>query len=417
MISIRLKNIADKIKPFYLVKLLSAVFSQLGSLFLVYLLKPEDYGYLALIMSVAQLMFIVTSGWSSGVIINLGSRNFAKTGTYKDVIYYRTTIVIATFLVVSLLFVLFKSSISHFILKEDNYTLVYILFIGLILFDYASQLLYPGNKDMMQSIAELTTNTFLLILTFFVVRNITMYVYSYVLISSFFAVWVISFFFKYFGRQKVTWVKNDFFLIFKYSAWQILSVVGIYVINIGMNYVFVFNHQSAKDIGLYNFAFKLFSGFSPFFALFGIIIPKWIYNTDKELLGKQLSKRITMIILLLAVFYICIMLVLKPFIMLIGKTDYVKSTEYYMLLFPAFIFMSYSNLMNTVIANSPYYKMAQFAIVVQFITLMVVSYPIVHFWGVNGAIIATTFSYVLCAVYFYVLYKNKFVKNLATAKW
>lgn len=404
-------NLCRKIKPFYLIKLSSSFFTQIGSLFLIYLLNPSEFGNLALIVSVAQLMFVLTSGWSNGAVINLGSKKYFEKGTYKDIVYYRSGIVLISFVIISILFICLKSQIVNFILESENYFLVYLLFLGYVFYDFSSQLLYPGNKDLTQSLSELTATVSILILTLLFVSSVREYVYIYSGTFFIFALFVISFFIYYFGKQKVVLEKKEFLFVLKYSFWQILSVVGIYVINIGINYVLVFNKVSIENIGLYNFSYKLFSGFSPFFALFGIIIPKWVYSIDKAKLHDQLMKRFFYCICILAILYLCVASILKPFIILVGKEDYLKSVEYFFYLFPAFLFLSYTNLMNTVIMNTKYFKQAQFAIVFQGISLLVFSFPLVSFFGIEGALWATTISFIVGAIYLNILYNKKVKKS------
>jgi len=400
-----------KIKPFYLIKLSSSFFTQIGSLFLIYLLNPSELGHLALVVSVAQLMFVLTSGWSNGAVINLGSKKYAETGSYKDIIYYRSAIVLISFLIISILFICLKGAILNFILDASNYSLVYLLFLGYVFYDFSSQLLYPGNKDLVQSLSELVATIALLTFTLLFVSNVREYVYIYSGTFCIFALVIISLFIFYFGKQKVTLDKNEFLFVLKYSFWQILSIIGIYVINIGINYVLVFNKVSVENIGLYNFSYKLFSGFSPFFALFGILIPKWIYSIDKTKLHDQLMKRFFYCICALSALYLLVAGILKPFIILVGKEDYLKSVEYFFYLFPAFLFLSYTNLINTVIMNTKYFKQAQFAIVLQGISLLIFSFPLVNLFGIIGALFSTTMSFIVGAIYLNVLYNKKVKKS------
>lgn len=403
-------DLLKKVKPFYLTKLTSSFFTQFGSLFLIYMLNPSQLGHLSLIISVAQLMFVFTSGWSNGAVINLGSKQFSESGSYKSIIYYRGLIVLVSFIVVTIFFLIFKGSISAFILNGDNYWLVYVLFLGYVFYDFSSQLLYPGNKDLIQSVAELIATFVVLSLTLVVVHSVKDYVYVYTSVFFIFSFSVINLFSYFYRDQKLKWSNAEFCFVFKYSVWQILSVVGIYIINIGINYVLVFNKTSAEDIGLYNFAYKLFAGFSPFFALFGIVIPKWIYSFEKDKLHKELKKRLLYCVCILTLLYFFISIILKPFIIMVGKEDYLKSADFFLYLLPAFVFMSYGNLMNTVLMNTKFFKQAQFAIVFQGCSLVIFSFPLVHFFGINGALIATSLSFVLGALYLYVLY-NKRVKQ------
>lgn len=396
----------SKFNKFYIIKLVSSVLVQVSSLFLVYLLPAKEYGYLALLMSVSSLMFVLTSAWSNGAVINLGSKSFAEKGSYSDIVFYRFIIVISGIIILSILYLLFKTQIISFLHVSKNYGLAYILFLGLVAYDFSYQLLYPGNKDTLQSVLEFSAAILIFAGMVILVKNIKGYVYVYSIISGLFAVLTISFFLYYFGFKNARFNFADFKYVLQYSFWQVLSVIGIYIVNVGMNYIFVFSKISPTEIGQYNFAFKLFSGFSAFFALFGIVIPKWVH-TKNENIGQILSKRIMYIVGLLTVFYIIIALILHPFLLFVGKTDYLASAKFYFMLFPAFIFMAYTNLLNTVVANTSFFKNAQYAVLIQVIVLLLVCFPLVHYIDVVGAIIATTVSYIVCSFYFFQLYRNK----------
>jgi O-antigen/teichoic acid export membrane protein len=207
--------------------------------------------------------------------------------------------------------------------------------------------------------------------------------------------------------------RKEFLFVLKYSFWQLLSVLGIYVINIGMNYVLVFNKVAVANIGLFNFSYKLFSGFSPFFGLFGIVIPKWVHGKDKAGLHNRLMVRFFFSICFLAVLYLVIAFILKPFMILVGKEDYLQSVYFFIYLFPAFLLLSYTNLMNTVIMNTVYFKQAQFAILFQGAALLLFSFPLVRLFGIEGALCSITLSFFIATVYLYFLYNKKVKINFA----
>lgn len=403
------KNFLKKIEPYFAFKLLSSIFSQISSLFLIYLLPPKDYGYLALIISVSQVMFTLTSGWSNGAIINLGTKNYSSKGSYKDIVIYRGLIVIICFILISSFFLLLQSSVLEIVHAHDNLKYTYFLFLGYIFYDFSYQLLYPGNKNNLQAILEFIYTLSFLILMFLFVKNIKDYSLVFLFSSFLFFLITVCAFIYFFGRDKYSWNKEDFNLVLKYSAWQLMSVLGIYIVNLGNNYVFVLNNVSVESIGLYNFAFKLFSGFSVIFGLFGIIIPKWIHSVNVN--HKNLMNKVYLIIFGLSCAYVLLALVVEPFIKLIGKSDYIDSVRIFYFLFPAFIFMSYVNLMNTIVANTKHYKYAQFAIVFQVIVIFAAGLPLIHFYGINGAIISATISYFICSIFFYVIYNKKIINS------
>lgn len=402
-----LKKMSIQFKPFYLVKLLSSGLTQVSTLFLIYLLKPEDYGYLSLIISVAQLMFILTSGWTNGSAINLGSKYFVQTGSYINILFYRLIIIFISGLLVTISFIILKSPIEKYIILADNYRLIYLLFIGYILYDFSTQLLYPGNKDLLQSSLELLATLVFFILVVFFVVDVKGFVFYYTATYSTLTVLVLYAFFKYFGNKIVNLSIRDFKFVLNYSFWQILSIVSIYITNLGFNYVLVLANVNVKEIGLFNFAYKLFFGFAPIFALFGILIPKWVNNLTIDNLHNYLSKRLFSSVLLLSALYIIVAILLRPAIILIGKSDFLLSVGYFIYLFPAFVLMSYSNIMNTILMNTLHFKSAQLALVFQALSVLVLSLPLVKSFGIIGLVISISISYIVCSIYYFWLYRTK----------
>lgn len=409
-------NAVSKVNKFYLVKLLSSTLTQISSMFLVYLLPANEYGILALLISISSLMFVITSGWNNGALVNLGSKSFSEKGTYLDIVIYRILIIVSCLVVVSMGFIVLKNPIVSFLQLEENYSLVFIFFIGMVAYDFSYQLLYPGNKDFLQSSLELLNSVIIIVLMITIVRSVREYVYVYTIVNICFSIVTVLFFLRFQLKNRFVFIKDDFIKVLRYSLWQILSVVGIYLINVGMNYIFVFNKISPAEIGQYNFAFKLFSGFSAFFALFGIVIPKWIHNPENKNTASSIKSKVFKITLFLSVLYILMALILDPFIDLLGKADYKDSSLYYIMLFPAFIFMTYCNLMNTIVANTQFYKFAQYNITIQVIVLLSISFPLVFYFKLYGAIISTTISFIICSLFFYRLYERKIAHAIENKK-
>ncbi len=392
----------QKVRFFYVLKLASAICLQLASLYLVYLLTPAEYGQFALIASVAQLMFILTSGWSNGALINLGSQSFSKTGSYKAIVLYRICIVTVSFIAVCILFILLKKPIEEHMKIGGLFEYALILFFGYVFYDHASQLLYPGNLDRTQAGSEFIATLTLLLIVTIAVKNLQGFVFAYTIVFSIFACVVSALFILYFHDHPLEWKWTDFKLVLNYSSWQVIGVTCIYIINMGMNYVLVSCKTPMTDIGTYNLAYRLYSGYAPFFSLFGILIPKWINSSSdiKNLFERKISK----IVLFLAALYLAVGCALTPLLQLFEMQKYLASVSYYFLLLPAFLLTSYSNLINTVIANTSRFRRAQFGILLQSGVLATVSFPLVSVFGISGAIAAITLSSTVGAVYFHCVY-------------
>jgi O-antigen/teichoic acid export membrane protein len=401
----QLSSTAKKtVRAFHVLKLGSALFTQFASLSLVYVLTPTEYGQFALIASVAQLMYILTSGWSNGSIINLGSQSFARTGSYKAVVYYRAFIVLVTLVAVTLVFVALKPFIEGYMKIDGMFPYVLILYLGYIFYDHASQLLYPGNHDQVQAGAEFSASLVLLLVVVFAVHNLNDYILAFTLVSAVFA-YVVSFLFlRYFREHVFKWNRTEFKSVLNYSAWQIISVVSIYIINMGANYFLVICHVPLEQIGFYNLAYRFYSGFAPFFMLFGILIPKWIHSKGDDI--HSVGNKILKIIFALAMLYLLLGFGLTPLLKMFDMQRYLISADYFIWLFPAFLLTSYTNLINAVIANTQRFRSAQTGILVQSGVLVLFSFPMVSVYGVPGLIAAITASSAIGAVYFNWFYRK-----------
>jgi len=354
-------------------------------------------------------MYVLTSGWSSGSVINLGSRRFAQTGSYKDIVYYRLSIVGIAFLAVTALFLVLRPVIEGYMKIGGMYLYVLALFVGYVFYDYASQLLYPGNHDRMQAGIEFAATLTLLLVVAFAVHDLRTYVFTYALVTAVFACVVSMLFFKYFHAQPFRWSAKDFGAVLNYSGWQVIGVLGIYLVNMGTNYMLVAAHISLEQIGLYNFAYRLYSGFSPFFALFGILIPKWINSSVVGI--HAVEKKILKIIVALAAMYLIAGFALSAVLQFFEMSRYSGSIRFFFLLFPAFLLTSYVNLLNTVLANTTRFRRAQSGIFLQCGLLILFGFPLVLKFGVDGIIAATTVACAAAAMYFHRLYRETLLQE------
>jgi O-antigen/teichoic acid export membrane protein len=404
----------SKISIFYFYKILSSFCVQALSFFLVYLLAPDEYGRLVLIITISQFMFVFTTGWTDPTIINLGTKKYSEKGNYKDIFYYRTLIVLFSLVIVTLIFFCNATWVLSFLRSQYKYSLllVYLLYLAYSLQGFTYQLLYPSKKNNLQSIIELLINFALLVVALLFIRNVESYIYANVIAYFLYFVVIIRLFYYYFGKDDFSWSWTDFRATLEYSYWQISGVIGIYLINIGLNYIFSILKVDIAEIGLYNFAYKLFSGFTPIFSICVIIIPQWIFNKRKEKEKINIKNRLLCGILALSIMYLIAFVLLKPFLMLVNKNDYLQSVDYFIMLFPAFILMCYCQLMGLVTMTTQYYKYIQYATLIQGAVLLLSGYVFVLYLGVNGAICAVTLAFAVNAICLFLLYMKKVKSTL-----
>lgn len=394
---------------FHILKLISALFTQIASLYLVYLLTPEEFGLFALIATVAQLMYTLTSGWSNGSVINLGSQSFARTGSYKAIVYYRVCIVAMSFVVVCLAFSVLKPFIEGYMKIGGMLPYVLMLFLGYVFYDHASQLLYPGNRDLIQSLSEFVATLALLLIVFFVVHDLKSYILLYAVVSTVFAIIISLTFLKFYSHHSFLWRGAEFQSVLNYSAWQVVGVISIYIVNMGTNFILVVSDISMLQIGLYNFAYRLYSGFAPIFSLFGILIPKWVHSSSDGV--RKVEGRLLVIVCMLGTFYLMMGFALTPILQMFNMERYSVSLDYFFWLFPAFLLTSYANLLNTVIANTQHFRSAQTGIFLQSVAILIFGFPLVSILGVSGAIIAITVASAFGAMYFNWIFRKVLIQT------
>lgn len=395
----------SKFQWFYAIKLFSSLTTQLASFFLVYLFTPAEYGELALVLTVAQFMYILVAGWTEPTIVNLGTKAYAEKGVYTHIVIFRCIIVFASLCVVSGLYLIMKPQVLLLLRGDEYFFPAYILFVALCLFSLTSQLLYPCRKNALQSSSELIVKAFMLIVILMWVRTINQYIAVNLIFYALYAIVITAIFVKLFRRAQFSMSIDAFKNTLVFSVWQIMGALGIYFTNIGVNYVFSLSSVTTEDIGLYNFAYKLYMGFTPVFAICVIIIPQWIFNSkDKATLVRSIPKRIVSIMVALSAAYLLLGMFMKPFLSIIGKYDYVNSITYFYGLFPSFVFLVYSQMMDLIIMTTSSFKHIQYATLIQGAVLIAMCIVLVNGYGVEGALVSVFTAMLLKSIYLTFIY-------------
>lgn len=407
-----MKKVFSCVRPFYVLNIGASLLLQLVALILVYILTPEQYGNYALLTSVAQIMYILCSGWTNASVLTLGTKAYIENGSYKDIIIYRFFTVFACFVILCIAFLLLKAPIILFVGGSKYYYLTFLFFISLVLNDFVCQLLYPGGKNLIQACIVFFTNVFVLLYVLLFVENVETYIFGNAAMQLLLFAVIIPCFMHFFGRDVFLFNYGDFKCFIVFSLWQLLGVIGVYLINLSTNYVLRYYQIPVSDIGLYNFAYKLFCGFVPVFGLIAVLIPKWISNSTIVEKEKYIMKRMLYLVIFLSVLYICFYLLIRPFIHIIGKDDYQQSASMYIYLFPAFVFYSISQILNIITLNTRYYKHSQYCAILQGAILIVTNFFLVKIYGIIGAIMGTFISYLMGSIYLELLYTKKIRKYL-----
>lgn len=401
-----------RLSPFYFYKLTSSFLTQLVSFYLVYILTPSEYGVLALVLTLAQIMYILTSGWTDISLLNLGTKKYRTNKSYSDIVVYRAIIVLFSFFAISAMYFIFKKNVLEFITDKSLYNYTFLLYISLCLYSFSYQLLYPGGKNNFQSVSELIIISIYFITIIFFIRSIKSYIIiNFIIYVTYFCVILLAF--QHYFRIKLDFFsKEGFKEMIRFSFWQLLASIGIYLTNASVNYIFSINSINLEEIGLFNFAYKLLFCFSPIFAIGNIKVPQWIYSSNHDEVIKKVPIYICLGVAILCLAFLLIYL-LSPIILdVIGKKDYLRSIDYYILLFPAFLCLCINQFLNMITLTTRYYKHGQYATFLQGFVLIIVGLLLVPHIGTIGAIFAITISFVFNTFYMIVVYNKKVKQQL-----
>lgn len=389
-------EIKNNIK-FSSIKIINSLLSQFIFLLLLYILSIDNFGHLISIISVSVLLQVVTTGFTYGAFINFSTKYFYKTMSYSTILYYRliTTVFVALFIV--FIFSFFNFEDKFYILK---------LYVGLIFYDLGSQFLLPGKKRLLQVVIELFFFIILFVIVIFNIENFEQYIDYYLFLSLSLFLYSFLTFYNLCNSElsKINIEEDDiveykYFL--KYSLWQLVGILGIYIMGNGLNLYTYFYNFSASDIAKYGIILKIFMSLSPIYGLFVIFVPKMMRNKYFLKYDKMpYIKTLLILSTILTSLYFVIIIILQEVIIYFNKLEYTGIYEFLKLLIPAYFFMSFSNLANSILANTNKFKYPQFIFIFQSIILVILYIVLIPLYKLDGFVISVTITYLISSLLF-----------------
>jgi len=397
------------INSFHIAKISSSYIFQLANLSLITVFSTTVYGKLALIISVSQFILSLTSGLTSGAMNVFASKKFALIGSCNEVYIYRLIVITINIIAIFLIYSTYCYIYEIPIFKSENSKLIIILTLGYIMYEVGCNFLYPTIHFKIQGYIELIISIIFITLVLFCVREIKDYVTVFFVVGLVSLILSSGFYISRYYNVKFNFDVHEFNDFIKYSAWQSVSVISIYFVNYGTNYVMFHNEISEETIGVFNFTLRLFFGMSAIFALIVILMPKFIREGRVNI--RNINAFSSKIILIIALVYMGAALLFFAALLVLDRHEYMLSILYMAMLLPAFVAMSYVNITNTYLANTTSYKSAQITILFQALILMIVSSVLISYIGIFGLIISYTMSYMLVSIYTFFNIKNNIIGN------
>lgn len=186
---------------------------------------------------------------------------------------------------------------------------------------------------------------------------------------------------------------------FHYTKWVVFGGIGVYLINWGDN-VILRLFVSLDEIGVYNLGYQIFKGLNMLiFTISMYFLPFISQNIKnkkkiKDYLYKKRPK-----ILVVGIGGLGILYFLIPFIItfLYGK-EYAASIGIAQVLVIAAFFALYKDFYSPIIHSLKRYKFSNKAVIFAAFLNLFLDYLFVPLWGIMGAAIATTTTYIVGAM-------------------
>lgn len=389
------------------IKVVSSILIQLATLSLTGVLTSVEFGKLALIISVSQFAFVFTNGWTNGLMTNLGMQSHSRGENYLKFFLHRFIILFITYFPIFLLSNVFKEELSIFLGIPNALKLILKMHLALLVYDLSSSLLYVKSKYLTMSLIDLAYGIILFLSVKQSVSCIEDYINILLGLNLFYSLLcMVIFFFKIPRKYYLkSWVGLKRSL--EYSAWQGLSILSIYLMNLGGLVLLRYFDIPFEEIGSFNLAFRFYSVFSLIFAASGLLVPRLLVIYERRLL-KESEKFTILLVVFLLVGYVLLGFLLPYIGSFLGIKIYDKSLLYFFYLAFAFLPFSYITIWNQIFANTLFYKKAQLLFVIQSISYILITLISVPIIGVVGLIFSLIISNIFAAITVLYIKKGKY---------
>lgn len=241
---------------FCLLKLITVVLNFTTNIIIVRRVSVEEFGTYSTVLMVVG--FAVTFGfsWSSSSLVYYGSREKAVSGNLNKTFWARNIILSISLFIVTCLLGLFHRQINEYI--GINITLLILIWIYIrTIEDYLTQYFLTIKKQAVSNFMIITKRIILLALVFIYQLNVKNLITISIISDLTIVLYLI--FIDRSDLGKFEFDLEQFKEVLSFSLWQVFGYSGLYFINFG-DIIVIKHFMSVQDIGVYNAAYKLFSG-------------------------------------------------------------------------------------------------------------------------------------------------------------
>lgn len=393
----RLKSMA-RFGVFTGISLLVQVLGMLTNIVIAGKVSVSDFGTYTLILTVVGLISTFAFSWSSSTVSFYGSREIVKNGNMRKTIQSRNIILLVSFIITGIVFFLLSSQVDKYIGYECS-ILVFIWVFVKAINEYVTYYFIAREKKIISSTVSLIGRTANIILLITLDYNLLQLIWISIACELLTLVTI-----RFIDKEDIRNTQFDynyFKELLNFSAWQFSGTLSIYIINSAA--ILIINHYlGEKDVGLFNAAFKLFSGI---FILANIItsyyvatISRHFHNEDRIAIKKfYYNIRISLFIAVLIGHILLFLLSNYIFDILYSNKYDMSSTIFNILLLASLC--RYWTVFQMIYFNiNKMYKFQQLLNVGNAILIVSLCIILIPRIGIVGGALATTISSLIIAI-------------------
>lgn len=366
-------------------------------------LSSADYGMYSIIISVVNLLLMISVQWHTSMVHYCGSKEIAETGNMQQTNTIRGFLFFVTFTISGVALLIFSDFIEDYI-GGSFVLLIYLLVIAKGVSEFFSAYLIARKRIQISAIAlfvvQLIVTGYLMIFK----ADITMIILLQIVSNLIFLLLI-----PYLYKEDFKLIKVDSYFA-KYSVsfalWQLMGTIAIYIISYGDNYI-IKNFLTYSDVASYNSVYILFSSV---FLASNILANYYIAPLTNALASnnkKKLSQLFKKERIIIFIFFILIHIILIAFAKPILTFLYQGKYDHTVLLFRVLLIASivrYWTVFEMLFFNSTgKIKVQQFLNVLSAALKVILGVILIQLYGLLGLAISTLLSTIIVGILSFVL--------------
>lgn len=386
-----------------LLQLLTIMLNLVNNIIIARKFSVHDYGIYSLCTIVAAATVTFGVNWSSSSLIYFGSKERAETGNINKVFWARTVILLCSILVITIMFIVFESSVNDYLTEKLSAILLAWILVRAVQ-DYLVHYFLAVKKQLFATLVELSARAalfiFIIVLPFDIKKIIVLCIICDLAALAFIG---------FAGKKDIGRPEMDrklFNEILRFSFWQLIGFSGLSIVNFG-DAIVIKHFMSIENVGEYNSVYRLFNGVAglsyTISSFFGASISEYFHKKSTAKLKEFFYKDRYTLLTVITVLHLLVITFSKQIVLFVYGEKYLSSVGIMKILMVGSIFRYFSVFYMLYYNSTGKYSTQQGINLFRAVINISLDIVLVKKFGLMGPAVATTFA-ALAA--FFVSYLN-----------